>query len=162
MAVFPSSVRALLAGMDDDSARRKPESGAWSILEIVSHLAIEEAEDFRPRLQSTLEDPEKEWPGIDPEGAIVERKCNEGSLSDALATFDAERATSIQYLLSLIGEDVAWDNTYEHPSLKGVTAGELMVSWALHDTLHLAQLSKRLSELVVLDGGGYPIGYATG
>jgi len=34
----------------------------------VNHLVDEEEGDFRLRLRSTLEDPARDWPPIDPEG----------------------------------------------------------------------------------------------
>lgn len=58
----------LLAGVSPDQARWKPDPLQWSILEVVNHLADEEVEDFRQRLELTLRDPKAEWPPIDPQG----------------------------------------------------------------------------------------------
>jgi hypothetical protein len=70
-------IAAQVSGVSDAQARWKPEPGKWSILEVVTHLADEEVEDFRSRVGSTLSDPQVEWPAIDPEGWAVRRRYNE-------------------------------------------------------------------------------------
>jgi hypothetical protein len=50
--MLPQVVRDVSA----DDYRWKPPDGAWSILEIVCHLADEEEIDFRARLESILTD----------------------------------------------------------------------------------------------------------
>ncbi len=44
--------------------RWKPSPERWSLLEIVNHLADEEALDFRTRIERTLRDPSGAWPPI--------------------------------------------------------------------------------------------------
>ena len=63
---FPDLLRAAVSKLAPEDARWRPPDGAWSILEIVSHVADEEVEDFRRRLEITLADPAAEWPPIDP------------------------------------------------------------------------------------------------
>ncbi len=60
-------IAALVAGVTDEQARWKPDPAQWSILEVMGHLADEEVEDFRTRLDLTLHRPEAEWPRIDPQ-----------------------------------------------------------------------------------------------
>ena len=43
-------IQAVLAGVDAEQARWKPDADSWSILEVVCHLVDEEREDFRTRL----------------------------------------------------------------------------------------------------------------
>ena len=45
---FAQMLPAVVHGVAPDNARWKPPDGAWSILEIVCHLADEEELDFRP------------------------------------------------------------------------------------------------------------------
>lgn len=73
MERFPRVLDALVEELPSDMALARPGPATWSITEIVTHLADEEAEDFRVRLRSTLEDPARAWPPIDPEGVAVER-----------------------------------------------------------------------------------------
>lgn len=158
MATFPGAVAELIRGVSDEDARWRPASGAWSILEIVCHLGDEEVEDFRARVRSTLEDPERAWTPIDPEGWATQRAYNEADLGEAIERLAREREVSVQWLRSLESPD--WSRAWVHPKFGPQRAGDVMVSWAAHDALHLRQLAKRLYELGVRDGGGFDAGYA--
>ncbi|MCA9271986.1 MAG: DinB family protein [Phycisphaerales bacterium] len=158
MESFPAALASGVTGLSDDDARWKPPSGAWSVLEIVCHLADEEAEDFRVRVLSTLEDPTKPWPGIDPEGSVTERRSNEKILAEELGRFTRERAESIRLLREL--SEPNWDRTYRHPSIGDLRAGDIMVSWAVHDMLHLRQIAKRRYELLSLAAPDFSHSYA--
>jgi hypothetical protein len=126
-------------------------------VEIVNHLADEDRDDFRFRLRSTLEDPSREWPKTDPEGWAVQRRYIEQDLAESMARFERERAESLAWLRSLRSPD--WSRAYIHPKVGPVTAGELMVSWAAHDSLHVRQIAKRLFELAAKQGE--PEGFGT-
>jgi hypothetical protein len=156
----PAALVSLLAGMPAADARWKPSPADWSILEILCHLGDEEVEDFRMRLHLTLERPGEAWPPIDPEGAARERQYNEQDFGAALARFGRERAASMQWLRTL-GE-VDWNMAHQHPKFGPIRAGELLVSWAAHDALHLRQIAKRLHQLAERDGGGFSAAYAGG
>lgn len=158
MECFPSVLRALIDGLPASAARRRGPDGAWSILEIVNHLADEEAEDFRARVRSTLEDPARPWTGIDPERAAIDRDYNSRDLSESLARFSREREESIRWLRSLHEPD--WSRTYRHPTIGDLRAGDLMAAWAAHDPLHLRQIAKRLHELVGEESSGFSTDYA--
>ena len=53
---------ALTRGVSEEQSRWKPATDQWSILEVVNHLADEEVEDFRHRLDLTLHRPGEHWP----------------------------------------------------------------------------------------------------
>lgn len=126
-------------GFDPAAVRWKPEPTKWSALEVLVHMWDEERLDFRPRLQSALDDPKRPWLAIDPEGWPVERSYNTQDPAAALADFRDERARSLDWLRGL--DDPPWGNTYEHPELGPLRAGDLMVSWLAHDHLHVRQLA---------------------
>lgn len=132
--------RGLAEGVALEQAVWKPATGRWSILEVVNHLDDEEREDFKLRLEYTLERPEAPWPPIDPEGWAVERDYNSRDLGESLARFLDERASSTEWLSGL--QSAAWHNRYEHPLAGEMSAGELLVSWVLHDLLHIHQLTR--------------------
>ena len=148
----------VLRDIDPDDARWKPPSNAWSILEVVSHLADEEEFDFRVRIECTLTDPGREWPAIDPEGWAVERRYNEGDLGAAASRFVSLRRRSILWLRGLDNPD--WSQTHIHPDFGPFPAAELLASWAAHDYLHLRQISKRMFEIVQRDADGSATHYA--
>lgn len=149
---FPDALATWLGGLSAADATWRPASGGWSLVEIVNHLADEESEDFRARLRSTLEDPTRPWAPIDPERAVVERGHAARALEPSLARFAEERRASIAWLRALA--EPPWSNTYEHP-LGPLSAGDLLVSWAAHDALHLRQVASRVHALVsgALPGG---------
>ena len=141
-----------------DDSRWKPPDGAWSILEIVCHIADEEEFDFRARLKLTLADPSAPWPPIAPEEWAIERHYNEGDLAPAIARFTSLRSQSVSWLRSLENPD--WTQTYHDPQVGPIRAGDLVASWAAHDCLHLRQISNRLYQMAARDAGEYSTRYA--
>jgi hypothetical protein len=154
---FAETLPAVVACVPDDDARWRPDENSWSILEIVTHVADEEIDDFRKRVELTLRDPGLEWPPIDPEGAAVERRYNEGDLREVVARFVAARQESVAWLNGL--HDPDWSKTYRH-KLGDIRAGDVLASWVAHDALHLRQIAKRMFQLTQRDAGDYSTSYA--
>ena len=151
---------SVVACLSERDARWKPANGAWSVLEIVNHLADEESDDFRMRVEMTLRDPGLEWPKIDPEEwgrtrLLEGKKYNERFLGESTARFVAERKKSVSWLKSLREPD--WSRAHLHPRGGPLSAGLLLASWAAHDALHLRQIAKRMYELAARDEN---VGYA--
>ena len=53
-------IETQVSSLSAQEARWKPSEGRWSALEVVCHLADEEREDFRVRLDLTLHHPDRE------------------------------------------------------------------------------------------------------
>lgn len=157
MERFPDALARLLEGIPGPDARWRPEPGAWSLTEIAGHLLDEESEDFRTRVRSTLEDPAAEWPSIDPERTVLERGWRERDLARTLARFAEERRASLAWLRSLV--DPPWEGVHD-ASWGPIRAGDVMLSWAAHDPLHLRQVARRLHQLAERDARGFSSGYA--
>lgn len=156
---FPATLRAAAAGLSGEEARRRGPKDAWSILEIVNHLADEEVDDFPRRLRLILEDPKQEWPPIDPEGWARERDYQSRELAESLERFERQRRESIKWLRSLEGQKPNWSQS--HTSRFGtMAAGDMLAAWLAHDMLHLRQIAKRLYELAEVRAGGYSSAYA--
>lgn len=158
LAGGPATVRAALTGVSPEDARWRPPSGKWTLLEIVNHLADEEEKDFRARIRSTLADPARPWPAIDPEGDIAGLRYNERELEESLGRFERAREETLAWLRTL--EAPAWENAYEHPHIGTLRAGDVLASLCAHDVLHLRQLAGRLFDLVRRDAGGFDTRYA--
>ena len=122
---FGETLPQLVSNVSAENAKWKPPSQNWSILEIVCHLVDEEVEDFRRRVQMTLEDPSQEWASINPEIWAVERKYNEQNLQEKVQAFVAERTKSIDWLEGLSGAD--WNKAYQHRHFGPMRAGDLLV-----------------------------------
>ena len=129
-------VAAFFKDVSDRQARWKPAPEKWSMLEVLGHLIDEERDDFPKRLRLLLENPETEWPPIDPEGWARERDYNTRELATSIGTFLAERADSIKWFKGL--KDPEWRDAYPHPKLGEIRAGDLLASW-------LAQLCTTLT-----------------
>ncbi len=158
LEAFGAGLPSVVGRVSLSDARWKPSASHWSLLEIVNHLADEEVEDFRARLDLTLHHPEKPWPSIDPVGAAATRGYNERELGASVDRFVNERTESVRWLRMLFPPD--WSRTYEHPTLGPIAAGDLLASWVAHDALHLRQIARRLYDLTLRDAGGFSTRYA--
>ena len=150
--------RHLLEGVAAEQARWKPSLDKWSLLEVVSHLADEERDDFRARLELTLHRPGEPWPPIDPPRWAVERRYNERELAPVLEDFLSERRRSVHWLRSL--GPVDGDAAYRHPEAGTITAGDLLASWLAHDLIHVRQMNRLHYEYHAERSAPYRLGYA--
>ena len=133
-------IRTVLEATDPEAVRWKPTPKRWSALEVARHLADEEREDFRVRIDFTLHRPTEAWPPIDPEGWVTERRYNEGELEETIADFLRERKRSVEWLEGL--DRPRWQTEHTHSQFGSMAAGTLLVSWVAHDALHLRQLAR--------------------
>lgn len=134
----PETLRALVVDLAPEEIRWRPEPGKWSMVEVIGHLLDEEREDFRPRLELTLDAPGSPWPGIDPPARVLERAHQNRDPEGLLEDFVEERARSLAWLDGR--GRVALEASHEHPALGTLRAGDLLCSWAAHDLLHFRQL----------------------
>jgi hypothetical protein len=154
---FPDALDAVVAGLAPDDWTWTPPDGGWSILDVVQHLVLEETDDFRARARSTLEDPTRPWPKIDPEGDLAATRARPRDPAELLARFRAERAASVAWLRGLVAPK--WEDVYPHPA-RECPAGTFLASWPAHDARHLQQIAKRLHGLAARDGAPYSVDYA--
>ncbi len=152
------AVEAIVNGLDDELARRRPDPDRWSVVEIIAHLADEEREDFRCRIDYTLHRPDDPWPPIDPAGRVDSLGFNQRTLDDVLSDFLAERERSIVWLTNLGNPD--WNRGREHPIAGRLTAGDLLASWLAHDLLHIRQIARTLWDHLPLLSPGCRVDYA--
>ena len=132
------AIQHLVGRVQNDEARWKPSAEDWSIVEVINHLVDEEREDFRTRLQHLVSGSTQPWPLIAPQQWVVERAYNQRDLHESVENYMRERESSLDWLARL--DDVDWGTCYRHPPSDGLSAGDLLVSWAAHDVLHLRQV----------------------
>ncbi len=150
-------IRALVAGITQAEAQVRPTPESWSILEVICHLADEERDDFRKRVDFTLNRPGEEWPPIHPDAWVTDRKYNERDLEQSLSDFLTERDKSLVFLKGLEGAN--WDASHLSPFGER-KAGDLLGSWVAHDNLHMRQLVELRRFRVQEISAPYYIGYA--
>ena len=151
---------ALVERVSLEQARWKPKPAKWSMLEVMNHVADEEVEDFRRRLDLALHHPAEQWPPIDPEAWARERRYNERDLAETLARFLNERRRSLQWLRGLTAPDL--ELGYQHPKAGLIRAGDLLVSWLDHDLIHIRQLTRLQHQWLVERARPYGTEYAGG
>lgn len=150
------AVRALVQNVSDRQARWKPEPDAWSILDVINHLAYEEVHDFRNRLNLVLHRPQEAWPSGESARGVTEDSRERG-LERALEAFLSAREASLAWLEGL--ETPNWAATFEAP-FGEIRAGDIMTAWAAHDLLHLRQLIELRWALLSRDVEPYSVRYA--
>ena len=155
---FPRFLRELVEGIGAEDARERGPEGQWSIVEIVAHLADEEHEDFPVRLRLIIEDPEREWPKIDPEGWAQDWEYIKRDLREELARFESKRDEHLVWLRS-IERDQDWGVGVTR-AIGTMRAGDMLCAWCDHDVLHTRQITKRVHELVQRRATPYKTGYA--
>jgi uncharacterized damage-inducible protein DinB len=148
----------LLSAVSEGEARLPPKNGGWSLLVLVAHLADEERDDFRARIESTLADPGADWAPIDPEGWVRSRDYASKGWPDVVHDLLAERDRSMAWLESLDAPD--WSAPHEHPAIGQMTAGDLLASWVAHDLRHLGQASRLLYGALAAGVAPYSVDYA--
>lgn len=158
LAAFPAVLDTLLRGLPPADLDWRPPEGGWTLLEIAAHLAEEETTDFRTRLASTLEDPGRPWPPIDPEGHVASLAAEPPRPAAVLRLLGERRAATVAWLRGLPDPD--WDLAHRHPRGFDLDAGSLLASLAAHDALHLRQVAHRLHQLAARDAPGRDLRYA--
>lgn len=147
-----------LSNVDGPQSHWKPEADTWSLLEVINHLADEEVEDFRTRLQILIENPDRDWPPIDPPQWAVDRRYNDRELRESIGRFQQVRRDSLEWLKAL--PQVDWQTGRVHPKLGMIRAGDLLHSWVVHDLIHIRQMNRLHYQYLSAQKDGYSIDYA--
>lgn len=153
-----AAIDALARAMPPGRVRWRPAAGEWSALEVLNHLADEEVEDFRFRLDTVLHRPGETPPANDPEGWVAARGYDGRDYDESLGRFLAERRRSLAWLRGLTAPD--WTRSWAHPEGFTIRAGDLLASWAAHDLLHLRQLVELQYGCRVADAAPFDVAYA--
>src|SRR5215212_6962872 len=153
------TIRALVTGVTQAESQIRPAPESWSILEVVCHLADEERNDFRPRLDIMLNRPTEAFAPNDSQEWITARKYNERDLTQSLDDFLNERKKSMEWLKGLANSN--WEASYTTP-YRTMTAGDMFASWVVHDILHLRQLVELRYARVLRLTSPYNVEYAGG
>jgi uncharacterized damage-inducible protein DinB len=141
----PTTLRTLIRDLPDDAIKKQGTgSERWSILEIVCHLRDTEQRAFA-RVRRMVEEDRPFMEGYDPDKLADESDYQSQSLDAALNAFEMERAAQIEYLNGL-NED-RWKRTGLHGEVGEITVQDLTAHMAAHDSVHLAQISRRILEM---------------
>ncbi len=114
-------------------------------IEQVCHVRDIEIEGYHVRFQRTLHKAHPTLPGIDSEALAVTRSYATSNASDALATFRAARATTLQLIARLQPEQ--WRRTALFDDYGPTTVRGLAHYLCSHDQQHLAGLQWLLGKI---------------
>jgi hypothetical protein len=155
LAATAPVIAALVRDTPVEAVRWKPTPADWSVLEVITHLADEEREDFRTRVEVSLFQPGVPPPPIDPQGWVTARRYNERDPAESLARFLSEREQSLAWLRGLGTVELTVLTT--RPPLR---AGDLLAAWVAHDLLHLRQLIELRYAWTAHTAAPFTLGYA--
>ncbi len=158
LAANAPTIAALVRAFPPEHARWRPTPEDWSVLEVINHLADEEREDFRLRLDAALQRPGIAVPPNDPADWPAARGYNERDLAESLARFLDERQRSLAWLRALTAP--AWSNTIPRNAGGVLRAGDLLAAWAAHDVLHLRQLVELQYHFLAAQAQPFGVDYA--
>ena len=147
----PTTLRTLIRDLPEDTIKRQGTGDElWSILEIVCHMRDTERRAFA-RVQQMVNEDRPFLTGYDPATVAVESDYQSQSLYDALDAFESTRREQIAYLQGLTEEQ--WRRTAEHEEVGEITVQSLTNHMAMHDCVHMAQISRRIQELPGQEAG---------
>lgn len=135
----PVILRALVQGVGDGDARRRPASGDWAIVETVAHLADVE-ERFLGRMRRILDEDRPALAAFDQAALAEERNYRSLPLEPEVQRFADLRAEQIALLEPLSA--AAWARTGRHQEHGDVTIRDLVGHVVAHDSAHLAEIAR--------------------
>ena len=147
------AIRALVQALPDEGTQWKSDPETWSMTEVMEHVYNEERLDFRKHLRAMFG-----YPPL-PSERISVVDCRE-----ALEGFLSEREASIAWLGMLGSPDweAAITLTFGPGEQFTLSAGDMLVSWAEHDFLHMRQMVELLHAWNVEQAPPYSVQYAGG
>jgi hypothetical protein len=144
LAATPSVLTALLQPLPPDLLDVNEGPGTWSPIQIVSHLAWGEVDDWVPRARRILTE------GVDTPFTPFNReygfeKYAGWSIDALLQEFARLRAMNLGEIdrMQLGTEKLALEGS--HPEFGRVTLEQLLATWVTHDYGHVVQISRVLT-----------------
>jgi hypothetical protein len=140
----PTTLRAMLAPLDEAWTHQPYGPGTWTAHEVVAHLIFAERTDWPPRWTHILEHGDSApFPPFDRSGHFPLARAH--TTRELLDIFERERQANLKALdeLRLTPSQLAGPGM--HPALGSVTLGNLIATWAAHDLNHISQISKALA-----------------
>jgi len=139
----PSRLERLVVGVRRPLLTRRPAPGAWSILEIVAHMADAELA-MGWRLRNMLADPGVKLAWFDQDRWAQTLEYNTRALRPQLAQFRASREANLALLRAAPRR--RWHTCYGVHELRGrQTVAEFVRMEAAHDLAHLRQVRQILA-----------------
>jgi hypothetical protein len=140
----PGVLRAWLGGLSDGWVLSNYGEATFSPFDVVGHLIHGEQADWMVRARVILE--HGDAVPFEPFDRYAMYDASRGkTAAELLDTFAALRAKNLDDLraLALTPDDLSRRGL--HPALGGVTLGQLIATWVVHDLNHLHQIAKAMA-----------------
>lgn len=135
----PGRVAEAVAGLSEAAARRPEADGAWSVLQVLRHLADSEVVyGYRLRLIVAADRPA--IPGYDQVAWTDRLHTHRGTVADALADYAAGRRMTVAFLRSL--DEGEWERWGTHSERGQESVRQIATLLAAHDLGHEQQLAR--------------------
>ncbi len=139
------TIKELTVNLSLEEFRCRPDSGEWSITELVCHLRDVDQEVHLPRLHSLLVEEEPFMAGVVSDDWVVERNYQAQDPHAALAALTLARAELLGLLP--LAESPIWQRRGRHTFFGPTSFLELCCLIFEHDDLHIQQVQATLSML---------------
>jgi uncharacterized damage-inducible protein DinB len=130
----PAKLRAAVAGLTRDDLTARPGPGAWSILEVVVHIADSDAISI-DRMKRILTEDNPPLLYADETAYVARLHTHEQDLEDALTLLEVGRRQWARVLRHL--PDEAYARTGQHNRRGTVSLGAMVASYVAHIDEHL-------------------------
>ena len=135
----PRVIEGLVAGAPGDVLDWREAPAAWTIVEVLAHMADAEITDWPPRVETILRGTGR-FPPFDREGGFARyRGWNAAALA---GEFGRLRRANVERLDAASLSPVQLRMTGEHPEFGTVTLAQLLATWAAHDMAHVSQIAR--------------------
>jgi hypothetical protein len=146
LAAMPALLEAWAARFPGAAARNKPESGAFSFLENVWHLADLEREGYGKRILRLRNENDPALPDFEGDRIARERRYNELDLTEGLRNFADARHGNLQSLRAL--SPAEWSRAGNQDGVGRVRLEDVPSMMREHDLSHRREIEE------LLDGVG--------
>ena len=137
----PRKLAALIHGLSVQQLAARPESGKWSVVEILAHLAEDELASAW-RYRQMIEHDGAILNGFDQDLWALLGNYRAWSATEALELFRLLREANLRMLETISSEQ--WDHSGKHVERGPLTVRELARHMAAHDINHLLQIEALL------------------
>ena len=138
-AATETSLREVVANIDDVLLRAPEAPGKWSVMDVAMHLAdVEIVLGFRYRI--VLGEDVPSIPAINQDAWVVNRNYRAADLAAALDDFGAVRNVNLRLLRSL--DSAQWARSGVHAQRGKETVESMVRLYAAHDLYHLFQIDR--------------------
>jgi hypothetical protein len=140
----PAALDTIFSSLPKETWRINPQDGEWSLTEICCHLRDVDREIYIPRIQQVMQSDRPFLEAIDADAWAKTRGYNQQDGQQAFSDFVTARVELLEMIDALPQE--AWEKEIRHTIFGPISLAEILRISARHDTLHIQQICKLVSQ----------------